>query len=67
MFYAVLTCFSTYLGIGYFREGVPPKALVHNTLMHFFAVDSSKIEAFETYFLILWSPKMTIQNEQSMF
>ena len=33
------------------REGGgPPKGLVHNLLLHFFTVDSSKIEVFETYF-----------------
>ena len=44
-----------------------PKALVHTTLMHFFTVDSSTIEVFKTYFLILWSSKTTIQGERSMF
>ena len=42
--------------------------LVHNLPMRFFTLDSSKIEVFETYFfLILRSPKMTIQDMQSMF
>ena len=30
--------------------GGPPKGLVHNLLMQFFTVGSSKIEVFETYF-----------------
>ena len=29
-----------------------PKGLVHNLLMQFFTLGSSKIEVFETYFLI---------------
>ena len=29
-----------------------PKGLVHNLLMQFFTLGSSKIKAFETYFLI---------------
>ena len=47
--------------------GGAPKGLVHNLLMQFFSLDSSKIEVFETFFLILSSPKMTIQDTQSMF
>ena len=30
--------------------GVSPKGLVHNQLMHFFTLDSSKIEVFESFF-----------------
>ena len=30
--------------------GGSPKGLVHNLLMQFFTLDSSKIEVFETYF-----------------
>ena len=30
--------------------GVSPKGLVHNLLMQFFTLDSSKIEVFETCF-----------------
>ena len=34
------------------RGGVSPKGLVHNLLMQFFTLDSSKIHVFETFFLI---------------
>ena len=44
-------CFSPYLGI---RSGVggggSPKGLVHNLLMQFFTLGSSKIEVFESCF-----------------
>ena len=30
--------------------GGSPKGMVHNLLMQFFTLDSSKIEVFETYF-----------------
>ena len=33
--------------------------LVHN--LHFFTVESSKMEVFETFFFVLSSPKMTTQ------
>ena len=54
MFWAVFMCFSPYLGIG--RRGGggggggggSPKGLVHNLLMQFFTLGSSKIEVFET-------------------
>ena len=52
MFYAVFTCFSPYLGIRS-RGGGSPKRLVHNLLMRSFTPDSSKIEVFETFLLIL--------------
>ena len=48
MFWAVFTCFPPYLGNGW--GGAPPKGLVHNLLMQFFTLASSKIEVFETYF-----------------
>ena len=40
---------------GYWARGggVFPKGLVHNLLMQFFTVGSSKSEVFETFFLIL--------------
>ena len=41
--------FSPYLGIGCGR-GVVLKGLVHNLLMQFFTMGSSKIEVSETYF-----------------
>ena len=44
-------CFSPYLGIGCGGRGGAPKGLVHNMLMQFFTVASSKIEVFETCFL----------------
>ena len=51
MFSAVFTCFSPYLGI---RSGVggggSPKGLVHNLLVQFSTLDSSKMEDFETCF-----------------
>ena len=52
MFEAVFTCFSPYFGIGCTRGGGgwSPKGLVHNLLMQFFTLDSSKIELFETCF-----------------
>ena len=34
----------------WFRGGGSPKGLVHNLLMQFFTLDSSKIEVFETCF-----------------
>ena len=43
-------CFSPYLGIGCGGGHGSPKGLVHNLLMQFFTVGSSKIEVFETYF-----------------
>ena len=45
-------CFSPYLGIrsGGGGGGGAPKGFVHNLLMLFFTVASSKIEVFETYF-----------------
>ena len=33
--------------------GGAPKGLVHNLLMKLFTLDSSKIEVFKTFFLIL--------------
>ena len=51
MFYAVFTCFSPYLGIRFGRGGGgPPKGSVHNLLVQFFTLGSSKIEVFNTYF-----------------
>ena len=44
-------CYSPYLGIGH-TGGVSPKGLVHNLLTQFFTLGSSKIEVFETFFLI---------------
>ena len=48
MFYAVFMCFAPYFGIG-LGGGGSPKGLVHNLLMQFFTLGSSKIEVFETY------------------
>ena len=51
MFFAVFMCFSPYLGI---RSGGggggASKGWVHNLLMQFFTLGSSKIEVFETSF-----------------
>ena len=54
MFQAVFTCFSPYLGIGSGGGGGgAPKGLVHNLLMQFFPLDSSKMEVFKKNFDIL--------------
>ena len=45
-------CFSLYLGIVCGRRG-SPKGLVHNLLMQFFTLGSSKIEVVKIFFLIL--------------
>ena len=50
MFSAAFGCFSPYLGIGLGGGGGPPKGLVHNLLMQFFTLDSSKIEVFKACF-----------------
>ena len=43
-------CFSPYWGIRRAGGGGgAPKGLVHNLLMQFFTLDSSKIKVFETY------------------
>ena len=42
-------CFSIYLGIGCVGGG-SPQGVVHNLLMQFFTLESSKIEVSETYF-----------------
>ena len=43
-------CFSPHLGIRSGGWGGSPKGLVHNLLMQFFRVGSSKMEVFEMYF-----------------
>ena len=43
-------CFSPFLGIRW-GGGGSPKRLVHNLLMQFFTLGSSKSEVFETFFL----------------
>ena len=50
MFRAVFMCFSLCLGIGCGGGGGSPNGLIHNVLMQFFTVGSSKIEVFETCF-----------------
>ena len=50
MFLAVFTCFPPYLGIGRGGGGEGSKGLVHNLLMQFSTLGSSKIEVFETHF-----------------
>ena len=50
MFLAVFTCFSSkfwVLGRGRGGGGGGPKGLVHNLLMQFFTLGSSKIKVFE--------------------
>ena len=44
-------CPSPYWGIRFWGGG-SPKGLVHNLLMKFFTLGSSKIEFFESIFLI---------------
>ena len=46
-------CFSPYLGIGCKGGGGGQTGLVHNLLMQFFSLYSSKIEVFETYFFYI--------------
>ena len=53
MFRPYLRVFSPYLGVRSGGGGGSPKGRVHNLLMQFFNPDSSKIEVFETFFLIL--------------
>ena len=55
-------CFSHYLGIGSGGGGVP-KGLVHNLLMRFFTLDSSKIEVSENYFIDI----VTTHNDHSRY
>ena len=51
MFQAVFMCLSPYLGIGCRGGGGGGQTgLVHNLLMQFFSLYSSKIEVSETYF-----------------
>ena len=52
MLSAAFGCLSPYLGIGLGEGGGggAPKGLVHNLLMHFFPLDSSKMEVFKTCF-----------------
>ena len=52
MFEAVYPCFSPDSGIARAGGGGGggPKGLVHNPLMQFFTLGSSKIEVFETHF-----------------
>ena len=48
-------CFSPYLGVGYRwgRGGGGQTGLVHNLLMQFFSLYSSKIKVSETYFFLI--------------
>ena len=53
MFFTILGCWvggggGSQFGIG----GGSPKGLVHNLLMRFFTLDSSKIEVFKTFFFM---------------
>ena len=45
-------CFSPYLSILCEVRGGPPMGLVHNLLVQFFAVGSSKMDVYEAYFLL---------------
>ena len=55
MFQAVFTCFSPYLGIRS-GGGGSPKGLLHDLLMQFSTLGSSKIEVFETCFFDIVTP-----------
>ena len=55
--------FSPYLGIGRTGGGGSPKGWVHNLLMQFFTLGSSKIEVFETYF----SATVVTQNDHPRY
>ena len=44
------------------RGGGSPNGVVHNLLMQLFSPYSPKIEVFDTFFLLLRSPIMTIQD-----
>ena len=48
MFFTLFWVFGYYLRGG--GGGGAPKGLVHNLLMQFFTLDSSKVEVFETCF-----------------
>ena len=50
MFQPVFMSFSPYLRLGAGGGGGGQTGLVHNLLMQFFTLYSSKIEVFETYF-----------------
>ena len=63
MFWAVLTCFSPYLGISSGGGGGVSKGLVHNPLMQFFNLGRSKIEVFETCFFDI----VTTQNDHPRY
>ena len=56
-------CFSPYLGIGRTGGGSSPKGWVHNLLVQFFTLGSSKIEVFETYF----SDTVITQNDHPRY
>ena len=56
-------CFSPYLGIVALGGRRSPKGLVHNLLVQFFTLDSSKIEVFETYF----SDTVITQNDHPSY
>ena len=62
MFYAVFTRFSPYLGIRS-GGGGSPKGWVHNLLMPFFTLGSSKIEVFKTCFFDI----VTTQNDHPRY
>ena len=60
MFQAVFTCFSPDLGIRS-KGGGSPKGLVHNLLMQFVTLGTSKMEVFETCFFDI----VITQNDHS--
>ena len=47
---------------GYWVRGESPKGLVHNLLLQFFTLSSSKIKVFEPYSFYIVTTQMTIQS-----
>ena len=66
MFEAVLMCFSHHLGVGCGGRGGSHKGLLHNLLVQFFTLGSSKVKPFEvldTYFFDIG----TTQNDHPRY
>ena len=63
VFYAVLICFSFYLGIGCRGGGGAPNGLVHNLLMQLCTPGTSKMKVFETCFF----HTVTSQNDHPRY
>ena len=52
MFQAVFVCFLPYLGTGR-GGGGSPKGLVHNLIMQFFSLGSTKMEVSENHLFLM--------------